>query len=154
MSEKYIVEFPGLPYFWGISSIVAAFLLFIFLSRELNSSCISCLSLMSSWWLIIFVIVSEFFRVNFFPQVHSFFLARIFRLAFAVLFLLFASFTVCYAILYYLCSTESPILLIWFCMYSVCSFRYMIVFLLWLLKIISIDCIGKSFYNCTFSYNC
>ena len=49
-----------------------------------------------------------------------------FSLAFSVLFLLLTSFTVCYAILHCLSSTESLILLIWFYMYSVCSFRYML----------------------------
>ena len=49
-----------------------------------------------------------------------------FSLAFAVLFLLHTSFTVCHAILDCLSSTVSLILLIWFCMYSVCSFRYML----------------------------
>ena len=49
-----------------------------------------------------------------------------FSLALAVLFLLITSFIVCHAILDCLSSTESLILLIWFCMYSVCSFRYML----------------------------
>ena len=49
-----------------------------------------------------------------------------FTLAFTVHFLLLTSFTVCYAILDCLSSTESLILSIWFCMYSVCSFRYML----------------------------
>ena len=50
-----------------------------------------------------------------------------FSLAFAVLFLLLTSFTVCHAILNCLSSTESLILMIWFCVYSVCSFRYTLV---------------------------
>ena len=49
-----------------------------------------------------------------------------FSLALAVLFLLFTSFIVCYAILDCLSSTESLILSIWFCMYYICSFRYML----------------------------
>ena len=49
-----------------------------------------------------------------------------FSLAFTVLFLLLTSFTVCHAILDFLSSTESLILLIWFFKYSVCSFRYML----------------------------
>ena len=60
---------------------------------------------------------------------HSFILSCCFvafNLAFAVLFLLFTSFFVCHAILDCLSSTESLILSIWFCMYSVCSFRYML----------------------------
>ena len=50
----------------------------------------------------------------------------VFSLAFTVLFLLFTSFIVCHAILDCLSSIESLILSIWFCMYSVCSFRYML----------------------------
>ena len=49
-----------------------------------------------------------------------------FSLALAVFFLLLISFIVYYAILDCLSSTESLILSIWFCMYSVCSFRYML----------------------------
>ena len=49
-----------------------------------------------------------------------------FSLAFEVLFLVLTSFTICHAIWDCLSSTESLILLIWFCMYSVCSFRYML----------------------------
>ena len=49
-----------------------------------------------------------------------------FSLAFAVLFLLLTSFIVCHAILDFLSSTDSLILSMWFCMYSVSSFRYMI----------------------------
>ena len=47
-----------------------------------------------------------------------------FRWALAVLFLLLTSFIVCHAIIDCLSSTESLISSIWFCMYSVCSFRY------------------------------
>ena len=57
-----------------------------------------------------------------FPWVFLFLL----RVAFTVLFLLLTSFTVCHAILHYLSSSESLILLIWFFMHSVCSFRYML----------------------------
>ena len=49
-----------------------------------------------------------------------------FSLGLTVLFLLLTSFIICHAILDCLSSTESLILLIWFCMYSVCSFRYML----------------------------
>ena len=48
-----------------------------------------------------------------------------FNFALAVLFLLLTSFIVCQVILDSLSSTESLILSIWFCMYCVCSFRYM-----------------------------
>ena len=50
----------------------------------------------------------------------------IFSLAFTVLFSMLTSFIFCNAILDCLSSTESLILLICFCMYSVCSFRYML----------------------------
>ena len=59
---------------------------------------------------------------------HSFILScwfAAFNFALVVLFLLLTSFIVCQAILDYLSSTESLILSIWFCMYSVRSFRYM-----------------------------
>ena len=49
----------------------------------------------------------------------------VFNLALGVLFLLLTSFILCHAILDCLSSTESLILFIWFCMYSVCSFRHM-----------------------------
>ena len=49
-----------------------------------------------------------------------------FSLALPGLFLLLTSFTVCHVILDCLSSTKSLILSIWFCMYSVCSFRYML----------------------------
>ena len=49
-----------------------------------------------------------------------------FNLALVVLFLLLTLFIVCQAILDCLSSTGSLTLSIWFCMYSVCSFRYML----------------------------
>ena len=118
----------------GISSSPAAFLSLIFLSTELSSSCISCPSLMSNCLLIILVIgscvtfrgfLSRFLMCCFHSCIHSSWLVG-FSLAFAVLFLLLTSFTVYYAILDCLSSIESLILLIWFCMYSICSFRYML----------------------------
>ena len=118
----------------GISSSPAAFLFSIFLSTE-SSSCINYPSLMSSSLLIIFVISScvtfkgfpsKFSKCCFYRCIHSSWLIA-FSLAFAVLFLLLTLFTVCNAILDCLFSTESLILSIWFCMYSVCSFRYMLV---------------------------
>ena len=118
----------------GISSSPAAFLFLIFLRTESSSSCVNSLSLMSNCLLIILVIGS---CVTFggFPSrfskccFHSFILSYwfvAFNLALAVLFLLLPSFIVCQAILDCLSSTESLILSIWFCMYSVCSFRYML----------------------------
>ena len=50
-----------------------------------------------------------------------------FSLALTVLFFLLTPFTVCHTILDCLSSTESRIFLIWFCMYSVCSFKYTLV---------------------------
>ena len=118
----------------GISSSPAAFLVLIFLSAELSSSRVNSPSLMSNCLLIILVIGS---CVTFsgFPSrfskccFHSFILSCwfvAFSLALAVLFLLLTSFIVCHAILDCLSSTESLILSIWFCIYSVCSFRYML----------------------------
>ena len=99
-----------------ISSSPAAFLLLIFLSIESSSSCVNCPSLMSNYLLLIFVICLcvTFGRL---PSIRFSWLVA-FSLAFAVIFLLLASFTVCHAIL--------DCLLIWFCMFSVCSFRYML----------------------------
>ena len=138
LSEQYIVQFPGPPYFWwagGGSSSPAAFLFLIFLSNKSSSSCVNCPSLMSSWLLIIFVIglsvtfrgfPSKLSKYCFHRCIRSSWLAD-FSLALAGLFLLLTSFTVCNAILDYLSSIESLILLIWFCIYSVCSFMYTLV---------------------------
>ena len=107
----------------------------LLLSTLSSYSCVIYPSLMSSWLLIIFVIdwcvtfggfPSKFSKCCFHKCIRSCWLVA-FRLAFAALFLLFTSFTVCHAILDCLSSTESLILLIWFCMYSVCSFRCMLV---------------------------
>ena len=112
----------------------ASFLFKIFLGTE-SSYCINCPSLMSSWLLIILMIglsitfrgfLSKFLKCCFHMCIHSSWLAA-FSLALAVLFLLLTSFTICHAIINWLSSTESLILLIWFCMYSVCSFRYTLV---------------------------
>ena len=120
--------------FGCISSTAAVFLFLIFLSCELSSSCVNCPSLISNCLLIIIMIgscvtfrgfPSQFWKCCFHSCVHSSWLVA-FSLAFTVLFLLLTSFTVCHAILDYLSSTKSLILLIWFCMYSVCSFRYML----------------------------
>ena len=134
MSEQYVVELSGLPYFEGISSSPAAFLFLIFLSTELSSSCVNSPSLMSNCLLIILVVgscvafgvfMSKFSKCCFHSCIRSSWLVA-FSLAFAVLFLLHTSFIVCHAILDCQSSTESLILLIWFFMYSVCSFRYML----------------------------
>ena len=118
----------------GISSSPAAFLLLIFLRTESSSSCVNSPSLMSNCLLIILVIglcvtfgrfPSRFSKCYF----HSFILScwfAAFSLALTALFLLLNSFIVCQAILDCLSSTESLILSIWFCMYSVCSFGYML----------------------------
>ena len=118
----------------GFSSSPAAFLfLFIFLRTESSSSWVNGPSLMSNCLLIILVISScvtfggfpsRFSKYSF----HSFILScwfAAFNFALAVLFLLLTSFIVCQAILDCLSSSESVILSIWFCMYSVCSFKYM-----------------------------
>ena len=85
---------------------------------------------MSNCLLIIFVIGS---CVTFggFPSrfskccFHSF-ICSCWFVAFSLVFLLLTLFIVCHAILDCLSSTKSLILSIWFCMYSVCSFRYML----------------------------
>ena len=117
-----------------ISSSPAAFLFLSFVNAESSSSCINCPSLMSSWLLIIFVIVSgitfrgfpsKFSKYCFHRCIRSSWLVAL-SLAFAMLFLLLTSFTVCHAILYCLSFSESLILLIWFCLYSVWSFKYIL----------------------------
>ena len=119
---------------WGISSSPAAFLFLIFLRTESSSFCVNGPSLMSNCLLIILVIgscvifggfPSRFSKCCF----HSFILSCwfvAFNLALVVFFLLLTSFIVWQAILDCLSSTESLILSIWCCMYSVCSFRYML----------------------------
>ena len=117
----------------GILSSLAAFLFLIFLSTESSSSWVNIPILMSNCLLIILVIGS---CVTFggFPRrfskccFHSFILScwfAAFNFALVVHFLLLTSFIVCRAILDCLSSTESLILSIWFCMYSVSSFSYM-----------------------------
>ena len=115
-------------------SMSFSFLFLILLSAELSSSRVNGPSLMSNCLLIILVIGScvtfgefpgRFSKCCF----HSFILSCwfvAFSFALAVLFLLLTSFIVCHAILDCLSSTESLILSIWFCMYSDCSFRYML----------------------------
>ena len=118
----------------GISSGPAAFLFKIFLSTKSSSSCVNGPSLMSNCLLIILMtgscitfgeFPSKFSKCYFYRCIHSCWLVA-FSFAFAELFLLLISFIVCHAIQDCLSSTEPLILLIWFCMYSVCSFRYML----------------------------
>ena len=117
----------------GILSCPATLLFLIFLCTESSSSYVNCPSLISNFLLIIFVIglcvtfggfPSKFSKCCFRSCIRSSLLVA-FSLAFAVPFLLLTSFTVCHAIIDCLSSTESLILLIWFCRYSLCSFRYM-----------------------------
>ena len=128
----------------GISSSPAAFLFLIFLRTESNSSWVNGPTLMFNCLPIILVIgscvtfsgfPSRFSKCCFHSFILSFWISDLtdkmffwfvaFNLALAVLFLLLTSFIVCRAILDCLSSTEYLILSIWFCMYSVCSFRYM-----------------------------
>ena len=106
----------------GISSGPATFVLLIFLSTVSSSSCVNSPSLMSNCLLIILVtgscvtfggFPSKFSKCCFHRCIRSGCLVT-FSLAFAVLFLLLTSFTVCHAILDCLSSTESLILSIWF----------------------------------------
>ena len=101
----------------GISLSPVAFLIWIFLSTESSSSCINCPILMSSWYLIIFVIgsfvtfggfPSKFWKCYFHRCIRSSWLVA-FSLAFAVHFLLLTLFIVCYATLDCLSWTKSLI---------------------------------------------
>ena len=116
----------------GISSSPAAFR-FFFLRTESSSFWVNGPSLMSNCLLIILVISScvtfggfpsRFSKCCFHSFIPCYWFAA-FNFALAVLFLLLTSFIISQAILDCLSSTESLILSIWFCMYSVCSFRYM-----------------------------
>ena len=69
-------------------------------------------------------LVQVHFR-NAVSTVFFFLLVCSFNFALTVLFILLTSFIICQAILDCLSSTESLILSIWFCIYYVCSFRYM-----------------------------
>ena len=122
------------------SSVVLLARIFKTLSRHpslLSSSCVNCPSLISSWLLIINNFWDMFFRNLWrFPRKFSKYCFHrsirspwlvVFSLAPEVLFLLFTSFTVCNALVDCLSSTDALILLIWFCMYFVCSFRYTLV---------------------------
>ena len=128
-SNSLVIHISG-----GISPSPAAFLFLILLSTESSSSWVNCSSLMSNWLLIILVIgscvtfggfPSKFSKCCFHRCIRSSWLV-VFSLVFAVPFFLLTSFTVCYAILACLSSTESLILLIWFCLYSVCPFSYVL----------------------------
>ena len=68
---------------------------------------------------------SKFSKCCFHRCIHSSWLVA-FSLALAVLFILLTLFTVRQSRIAWKSSTESLILSIWFCMYSVCSFRYML----------------------------
>ena len=117
----------------GISSSPGAFLFLIFLRTESSSSWVYGPNLMSNCLLIFLVIGSCVtfggFSSNFSKCCfHSFILScwfATFSFALTVLSLLLTSFIVCQVILDCLSSTESLILSIWFCMYSVCSFIHM-----------------------------
>ena len=129
MSSNSLVFYPP-GTIWSSST---AFLFLIFLSSESSYSCVNCPNLMSNCLQIIILISScvtfgEFpskFLKCFHSCIRSSWLVA-FSLAFAVFFPLLTSFTVCNAILDWLSSTESLILLIRFCMYSVCYFSYML----------------------------
>ena len=153
----------------GISSSPAAFLFLIFLSTDSSSSRVNGPRLMSNCLLIIIVIgssvtfdgfLSRFSKCCFHSFIRSCWLVA-FSLALAVLFLLLTLFIIRHAILDCLSSTESLILWIWFCMYSVCSFRYMFansfcaffyfqgICVSWVLLIV----FGGSFHVCSFFSN-
>ena len=132
MLKQHVVEFPGLPYFWGISLNPTAFLFLTFLSAESSSSCVNCPSLISNCLLIIPVIglcVTFGGFPNKFPKCCFHCCIRSSgRFQFSFRWALPSAYFIyrlpCYPRLSIF--TESLILLIWFCMCSVCSFRYML----------------------------
>ena len=137
LNSKAWTEIPRLfynTYFLGYLIEPYCFSILILLSTESSSSCVKCPSLLSNCLLIILMIgscvtfggfPSKFSKSCFHSGIRSCWLVAL-SLALAVLFLQLTSFTVCYVILDCLSSTEYRILLIWFCMYSDCSFRYML----------------------------
>ena len=88
-----------------------------------GSNCLLIILVISSC--VTFGFPSKFLKCCFHRCIHSCWSVAV-SLGSAVLFLLLTSFIVCHAILACLSSTESLILSIWFCMKSVCSFRYML----------------------------
>ena len=59
VSEQYVVDLSGLPYFWGYfmkPCCFSIFFFFFFFCTESSSSCVNCHSLMSNSLLIILVI--------------------------------------------------------------------------------------------------
>ena len=151
--EQYVVKLSCLSYFRGNLVKPCGFPI---LRTELSSSWVNGPSLMSNCLLIILVIgscvtfggsPSRFLKCCF----HSFILSCwfvAFNLALVVLFLLLTLFIVCQVILDCLSSTESLILSIWFCMYSICSFRYMLAnsFCAFFLVLVHL-CLLGSFYS-------
>ena len=112
----------------------SAFLFLIILSTESSYSYTNGPCLMSNCLLLILVIgpcvtfgafPSKFSKCCFQTCIRSCWLVA-FSLAFAVLFLLLTPFAFCHAILVCLSSTKFLILLIWFCIHSVCSFMHML----------------------------
>ena len=113
-----------------ISSSPAVFLFLILLSTESSSSRVNGPSLMSNCLLIILVIGSCGFSSRFSKCCFQSFILSYcfvaFSFALTVIFLLLNSFIVCHASLDCISSTESQILSIWFCKYSVWSYRYIL----------------------------
>ena len=106
-----------------------------FISTTSIFSCVKSPGLMSTWLLIIFMIFewsatlgnfpqSRFLKFCFYKCIRSSWLIA-FSLTLAVIFLLLTSFSDCHAILDFLSSTESLILLIWSWM---CSFCFLLFF--------------------------
>ena len=107
---------------------------FNFCSYTLTSSWVNCHCLMF-WWFLIFEIdlfvttwnfPSRFLKSSFHICIHSSWLAA-FSLALEMLLLILTSLTVCHVNWDCLSSTEFLILLIWFWLYSICSFWYALI---------------------------
>ena len=115
-----------------ISWRLAGFFFLTFLNTKPGSSCVKSPSLMSSWSQIILTIWSSVTLEGFPSKLSKYCFHRCFcsssLSAFAVLFILLTSITICHAILNSLSSTECLILLIWFWMYFVCSFGCTLVY--------------------------
>ena len=120
-SNCLVFHTSGLPYFIK----PCGFSIFNFLSTESSSSRVNGPGLMSNCLLIL--VIGSYVNFGGFPSRFSkcCFYSSCWLLAFSLVLVVLTSPIVCHAILDCLFSTESLILSIWFCMYSVCSFRYM-----------------------------
>ena len=115
----------------GISWKPVDFLFLVLVSAMSSSSCVNYPSLISHNFRDRFIsyfrgFPSKVLKCSSHMCIHSSWLVA-FSLALGMFFLILTSFTACHAIRNCLSSSEFLIFLIWFWMYSICSFRYALV---------------------------